>query len=547
MDRSYLAGLGLIFNCIPAHAYWKDRDGVYQGCNDSQAQSLGLNKGTDIIGKTDFELPWAEGCAEEFRKNDLHVIESNQPITCEEKAIFNGRNITVLTEKIPLRNSDGEAIGVIGISMDISELKDTQDKLQKAIRVKSDFIANMSHDIRTPIAGISGLLQDLLYTAENIDNQLTDSASVSLEKQTQLLSDLTKTTKQNTSIALSSINELLQLCNEVLKTARDPALEEETPTESFNLRELIDHHIKLIQPAATNKALDVSVCIGEGVPVLVIGMRQYIASCLLNLLGNAIKFTAQGSIKIKVDVADRTFDQIALAISIQDSGIGIPKDKHKEIFDQFTRLDPSYKGVYKGSGLGLYIVAQYVKSMNASITVNSEPGIGSTFTLILPLAISNNNNTVIPFSPPAVTAHRDIPTKPNKELHILLVEDNAIAAMAAGMQLEKLKCVVDIAENGTQAIEKANNDSYDLIFMDVGLPDISGIEATRCIRALSDINKAEIPIVALTGHAGDEQRNECLAAGMNDVLTKPADPATLEDILKHYANSPKDNQSLAQP
>jgi len=386
MDKSYLVGLELIFNSISAHAYWKDKQGTYRACNIKQAQSFGLNDCSEVIGKNDFDLQ--PNYAAEVQKNDQRVLESNQAIVCEEKGFINGENVAVLTEKIPLRNEEGEAIGVIGISMDIQELKDTQNQLKKALTVKSEFIANMSHDIRTPIAGLSGLLQDLILTAQDMQQ---NNASNSQE----LLDKLINTVNLNAGTSLSAVDELLQLCNEILKIARlDSTQTENSSIKIFDLRELIQREIKLIDTVATHKGLNISIDIDERVPSRIEGRQRYLASTLLNILSNAVKFTESGHVKINVSVVEAKEnieyskdDKIKLRFVIEDSGIGIPQEKHAEIFDQFTMVTPSYTGKYNGYGLGLYTVKRQVEAMQGTIELTSEICKGSTFTLTLPFIV----------------------------------------------------------------------------------------------------------------------------------------------------------------
>lgn len=248
-------------------------------------------------------------------------------------------------------------------------------------------------------------------------------------------------------------------------------------------------------------------------------------------------------------------DEITLQIVIEDTGIGIPNDQLEKIFEHFSRLTVAYQGIYKGAGLGLYTVKHYVQAMGGRIEVASEVGKGSCFTLTLPFIVEEalDRPTQSPLSRDFTTGLEHASSLPNKRISsvppreipapaiakVLVVEDSPTAALVEKLSLERLACRVDIANNGTEAIEKVNHHAYDLIFMDVGLPDISGIEVTQRIRALSDRRKSRVPIVALTAHVGDDQHDACLKAGMNEVLTKPPQPLALESVLEHWVWLPR--------
>lgn len=530
--------------CMPANIYWWSHDNRCLGVNNNVIKLMGVKSKYELIGKTYQEFSkignWEAGQAEFFENEDKQVMKDNAPkLSVNEDVPVkspDGKQIYYSTNRVPLHDSKGKVIGVVGISVDISEIKTIQKKLEIANKTKSEFIANMSHDLRTPITGIMGMLQDLLYAAEDMQSNSLDSPSIEFIDRIQ----------NNANIALVSVNELLQLFNEILEVIRLESGKEKVSPISFDVYQMIHRNCDLLTPVAKHKKLDLSVEIDERTPRYLNGIRHYLDRSLLNLISNALKFTEKGGVKIQVSLLEplqaeyKKGERINLQVSIEDTGIGIPKDKFSTIFENFSRLTASYQGTYKGSGLGLFTVKRYIEAMQGEITVSSTVGKGSCFKVTLPLLVddhsdhvSNKMQTLTP------TINLPIPTnaknaKKSVTTHILLVEDNPTAAMAAVSTLKRLNCFVQLATSGKEAIEKAEQEFFDLIFMDIGLPDLDGIAVTKKIRSLKNKTKAQVPIVALTGHAGDEQKQSCLDAGMQEVLNKPAQPALLQATVEKW-------------
>ncbi|AAO90323.2 PAS domain-containing hybrid sensor histidine kinase/response regulator [Coxiella burnetii] len=536
-----------ILSKLPTNVYWKDKNSVYLGCNERLARVMGLPSRKAIEGMTDFDFVWGKEAAKSFIEFDQKVMRSGIPLMTED--VFkeaSGNIVTVLTNKTPLKNEHGETIGVLAISVDITELKKTQaqleiqrQKAEAANKAKSEFIANMSHDIRTPIAGMLGMLQDLLNVAE--ETKTSSNASIL---------NVIETVQRDSELLMGATDELLQLCNEILEVIRLESGKESEQSEAFDLRELIKRTIELLQPVAHQKKLTLACEVDEGIPQYLDGIRMYLSRTLLNLISNALKFTENGFVKVKVRLSDKTNshyrvgDKATIQIAVEDTGMGIPRDKFDTIFEHFSRLTPSYEGLYKGAGLGLYTVKRYVDAMGGEITVDSEVGKGTCFTVIIPFTVADhaertNEPLRLPKTPKRIDLKANVfaeGAKPSETaLSVLVVEDNALAATAVAVVLKPFNCAVDFAESGAQAIEKARKGIYDLILMDVGLPDISGIEATQRIRAMEDKAKAQVPIIALTGHADNgEKRQECLEAGMQEVLSKPLQRLAIESTLEQF-------------
>ena len=352
---------------------------------------------------------------------------------------------------------------------------------------------------------------------------------------------------------MNATDQLLRLCNEILETVSLETGQVLEKPESFDVQELVQRNINLLQPVARNKQLTLSGEISNAVPKYIKGLRAYFERIILNLISNALKFTEIGFVKITLALESspkhklKLGDKVTLSLTVEDSGIGIPEDKFDVIFEHFSRLTPSFEGIYKGSGLGLYTVKQYLKAMHGQVSIESELSKGSTFTLQIPFIVaehSDYNSRTIQFKklPAQVTEFELAPEEAAISDHtpgegkasgcILVVEDSYPAAVAIKMLLTtKFNCRVDMASNGSEGFEKAANEKYDLILMDIGLPDMDGMLVAQKIRTLP-LPYGNVPIVALTGHM--DKRDECLAANMQDVLVKPAQPMILENILQRF-------------
>ncbi|MGC1183193.1 ATP-binding protein [Legionella sp.] len=552
---------------VPGDIYWKDKNGVYSGINARGSESLHKMGFTweenEIIGKTDDDL-YDKQTADEFRKNDLQIMQTGIELIKEETALLpSGEKIIQLSIKRPLRDKKGNVVGIIGNTIDITYLKKIEEELRAAKRLaeaashaKSTFIANMSHDIRTPLTGIIGMTQELFNAAADIQPVLEqvsfNKKTTSKERVLDLLKQLTGTVQKDSALLIGATDELLTLCNEILETmhVESGALPNE---ESFNVHDLIEHNIQLLQPVATHQKLKLFCEIDQHVPRYFRGLRTYLDRTLLNLLSNALKFTPSGFVKVSLQLLNKNHstyqlgERIYVLIVVEDSGIGIPEDKFETIFEHFSRLTPSYQGIYKGSGLGLYTVKHYLEAMDADIKVDSEVGKGTRFTLTVPLIVADRvdcpkESLCFPQTDKVQVHQSSIRLKQQEakvnahvDTSILVVEDNLLAATVVQTFLRRLNCTSEHAVNGQQVLESVQDKEYDLILMDIGLPDMDGIEVTRQIRSLNNPKTSQIPIIALTGHANNpKKREEAFAAGMQEVFSKPLLFAQTEAILQQY-------------
>lgn len=309
---------------------------------------------------------------------------------------------------------------------------------------------------------------------------------------------------------------------------------------------MLEQVIQLNRAKSAQKKISLSLHFDSTIPQYVIGDKVRIHRIALELLSNALNFTDTGFVKLSACLAKQDEQKLVVKIIVEDSGMGIPADKQQEIYVQFKRLTPSYQGIYKGAGLGLAVVKQFIDELNGEIYVESEPRKGACFTCIIPLQIplldddfgvDHLLDTTI--DTPYETTYAQL-IKPcvndlaNYSSHILVVEDNGIAQTVARSLLAKLNCVAEIAETGRKAIDLWENGRFDLILMDIGLPDLDGYEVTHQIRLQELTRKTHVPIIALTAHAGDESKKRCIEAGMNAVLTKPLTLKNCEDMLDAF-------------
>ncbi len=525
---------------MPGHVYWKNVDGVYLGCNNRQARSLSFNYGSEIIGKTDFDLPWGSGVADIFRKNDLRIMKTGETLIIEEKSQVDGKEAVVLSHKSPMRNKQGDIIGILGISIDISERKKIETELrfakeqaEAASRAKTEFLENMRHDIRTPLTGIVGFSDIIKSEADNPH------------------------IKEYAENLTASSYALLELMDEVLEAIRVSSGEIPQLKKKFVLKDILQHAFDLTKAKAASKRVELSMNIDDSMPMYLLGDSIRIHRIALELLTNALNFTDSGFVKLTVQLASQQNRDIIVKLIVQDTGMGIPKDKQQEIFLHFKRLTPSYKGIYKGAGLGLAVIKQFIDDLDGEIYVDSELQKGTTFTCVIPLKVSLLDDSsgvyddfekikasTLTGAPEQIKPMEQIVSEntKNHDHCVLVVEDNTTAQKVAKALLSQRGCQVDIASAGDEALQLWKANKYDLIFMDIGLPDMDGYQVTRHIRIQEATGNHHVPIIALTAHVGDENKQRCIESGMNAVLTKPLTQKSCKDILASFTPKKQDNQ-----
>ncbi|MBX8523077.1 response regulator [Pseudomonas cichorii] len=384
----------------------------------------------------------------------------------------------------------------------MAQLIQTREEAEQANRAKSDFLAMMSHELRTPMNGVLGMLQ-LMETTRMTDEQAEYSA-----------------------LATESTEHLLRVINDILDFSRieRDALQIEGIT--FNLAELVNASIQAFVHSAQQRNLLLERQIQPGLESLnVVGDPTRIRQILVNLIGNALKFTEVGSVRIEVSWENLGNDQVRFICTVRDSGIGIHADRLESMFDAFKQADSSISRRYGGTGLGLPIARTLAERMGGTLQAQSEEGTGSIFTLQIPLPLCSTT---------AIAKAQPLPgiDSSNKERCVLLVEDNPVNRTVVTAMLHNMGCKVDVALDGAQAVIKAAAGNYALILMDCRLPVMDGYEATRRIRQLSGLG--ELPIIALTANVLQGDRDACLQAGMNDYLAKPFKHADLQQVLQRW-------------
>jgi CheY-like chemotaxis protein/nitrogen-specific signal transduction histidine kinase len=391
--------------------------------------------------------------------------------------------------------------------------KEAQHNADVANKAKAEFLSNMRHDIRTPLSGIMGFSE--LLRAETNEPRI----------------------KEYADNLVASSHALLSLMDEILETVRVSTGDVPAQKKKFDLHQLFQHIEALYKARALEKQLKLSLIWDKSLPHFVIGDKIRIHRIVLELVANALKFTNKGFVSIRVELAKKQGRNFVMKLIVHDSGIGISQENQQDIYLQFKRLTPSYQGIYKGPGLGLYVVKQFIDDLAGEIYVASELHKGTSFTCIIPLQESLlNDEQGADKEQIAIPTYLE-PTAAmitNNGTRVLIVEDNRIAQSVARALLTNLSCQVDIAANSYEALEYYDRTVYDLIFMDIGLGEgMDGYEISQKIRNKEDDDR-HTPIVALTAHALDESRQRCIESGIDAVLTKPLTRAQAIDILKTF-------------
>jgi len=405
----------------------------------------------------------------------------------------------------------GQLVGAFNEMLD--EVEKREQALIQASRAKSDFLANMSHELRTPMNGVIGMTELLS------DSELKDDQQV-------LLSHIK-----------TSANHLLSVINDILDFSKIEAgmmIIEKVP---FDLRKTVEEISIISGSMVKEKGLALKTTVDEALPAMVMGDVVRVRQVLINLLGNAVKFTSEGSVELGINLVSHKQDDIQIMFSVRDTGVGIAQNKQAAVFEQFTQADSSTTRSFGGTGLGLAICKQLVELMGGHVGLESELGVGSRFFFVLTMKAAANQ--AVQVEDPLSALNEYTPEEvPAENLNVLLAEDNLINQVYARNVLDRMGATVTVANNGQEALDLVQKHDFDLVLMDCQMPTMDGYEATRAIRKLGN-EYATLPVIALTAFAMAEDRDICIAAGMDDYVTKPVDRNILVKTIGKWVTKRK--------
>ncbi|MCT4564239.1 MAG: ATP-binding protein [Maledivibacter sp.] len=487
----------LVFESIEDMVIVLDNNKRIVDMNFSAKKILGHNE-FKIIGSSASEiLSKLMGLTD----RNIEIVDKNIILTYkDEKRYFELRDTQIYDKR-------NKAIGSLILLHDITEhkrimeqLRASREKAEAANRAKSNFLANMSHEIRTPMNGVLGMI-DLMKSSQIDEEQ-----------------------KANLEIMKNSAHALLTILNDILDYSKVEAGKMELENTDFNVKKMVKDIVKIFSYQASEKNINLSWDIDKEIPDMLVGDPLRLRQIISNLISNSVKFTPnKGCIEATVKGIKKNSEEIVLQFVIKDTGIGIPKEKIKNLFNSFEQIDSSRTRKYGGTGLGLAIVKRLVELMKGSIKVESELNKGSKFSINIPFHTSDQYiKTKEKVKVPIINGMKDI--------NILLAEDNKVNQLIMKKMFVKRGWEVTIAEDGQMVLQELENKNFDIIFMDIQMPILDGYETTIEIRKKG----ISTPIIALTANAMEEDRQKCLNSGMDDFISKPVIYSNIAEIMNKY-------------
>jgi PAS domain S-box-containing protein len=491
--------------------------GVIIDANESFCEMSGFSI-EELFGKDGGEVLLDDFEKERMKERNASRIEGEEDVY--ELRILNKERKTRywLVSAAPLLGDDGEVYGSIGIHWDIThlkemefELKDAKRKAEESSKAKAMFLANMSHEIRTPLNGIVGMAEQLAQSQLDADQRYF------------------------TDIMRSASSTLLSIINDVLDISKIESGKFSIETTPFNLNETIRRTLSIFEEKAKQANISLDIELMDDMGIMHLGDPHRLSQVLFNIVGNAIKFTQAGYVRVTSNLARGENDICHVSFTIEDTGVGMDMIYLTKVFEAFSQEDASITRKFGGSGLGLSIARSIVQIMGGTIQIESESEKGTRVNIRIPMRISNDKTKQ------EIVEMTDL-QKSLKGLRVLAVEDNELNRMVLQVILKKCEVIVSIAHNGQEAIDLIQSKEFDIVLMDVQMPIVDGLEATKYIR---EELKLTIPIIGLSANAMREEAEICKQAGMNDYLVKPYSERALVEVMKNWSTELK-TPDLAQ-
>ncbi|WP_458125093.1 PAS domain S-box protein [Paenibacillus sp. Z3-2] len=512
----------LILNTVTEGIYGLDADGITMFMNPAAASMFGY-EGKEFIGKNSHPIihhTRADGSHFPKEECPIHMtVLDGQRRSIKEDVFWrkDGSSFLVQYQVTPIIEQ-GQIQGAVVVFNDMTDEREivrAKETAELAAQAKSEFLSMVSHEIRTPMNGIVGMTELLIGT------------------------DLSEEQREYAEIIQDSGDALLNILNDILDFSKLESGKMALAYEPFALRKMLEQVAELFKPRADEKQLEIRFRLNPNIPEFMVGDSMRIRQILVNLVGNALKFTDRGSIDVNVDIIKgRKPEDSVLDFAVQDTGIGIPADKLDQLFQSFSQLHPVINRKYGGTGLGLVISKRLVEIMGGSISVESTEGEGSTFRFAVPATSvdASAEQTASQF-------HHDRTRQSDKvAMRILVAEDHPVNRKILREYLEKLGYHADVCTNGVEAIDAISQNAYDIVLMDIHMPVMDGLKATDLLHRLIPQDRIP-PIIAVTGTAKREDKEACLEIGMRDFISKPVMLSELKRVLQQWG--PTDEPQLA--
>jgi two-component system, sensor histidine kinase and response regulator len=499
--------LRTLIDNLPDLVYVKDTQRRFLIANKRLAEVLGVSSPEELIGKTVFDF-YPEEIARGCDESDQAVLRTGHPLINFEEALYDptGKTEWVLTTLVPLRDSQGQVVAFVGIDRDITKrkkaekhLEEAKEAAQMASQAKSEFLANMSHEVRTPMNGILGMIDLALET------------------------ELTQEQHEYLGMAKASADSMLTVINDILDFSKIEAGKLDLDSVEFDLRDSLEETIKTLALRADQKGLELLCQVRPSVPEVVRGDPTRLRQVVVNLVGNAIKFTKEGEVAVMVECQAQDRQALTLHFTVRDTGIGIPPEKQKLIFEAFSQADSSTTRKYGGTGLGLTISTRLVQMMGGEIWLESEVGRGTRFHFTARLGVGERPVGVEPRAPENL-----------RDLKVLVVDDNLTNRRILEEVLRHWDMRPVSAESGVEALARLAEaweakEPYALVLTDVNMPEMDGFALVERIRERSELATTTIMMLTSAGQRGDAPR--CRELGVAAYLMKPIRQSELRDAV----------------